>query len=141
VGAGTAHETTRAPATETDSTEAATVGASTESALAARSLAARREARRPRETGSSPSAEAEATSPTPSEVAPVDQSPATLRINATPWANVEIDGRLVGPTPLVHVEVAPGEHTIVLTNPVLSRSRTTRVEVRAGEVRDVIVAM
>lgn len=137
VGAGTARETTRTPATETDS-EAATVGASIESALA-RSLAARREARRPRETG--PSAEAEATSPTPSEVAPVDQSPATLRINATPWANVEIDGRLVGPTPLVHVEVAPGEHTIVLTNPVLSRSRTTRVEVRAGEVRDVIVAM
>ncbi|MFO0714161.1 MAG: protein kinase [Sandaracinus sp.] len=67
--------------------------------------------------------------------------PATLRINATPWANVEIDGRPVGPTPLVHVEVTPGPHTIVLTNPVLSRSRTTHIEVRAGERRDVIVEM
>jgi hypothetical protein len=124
-------------------TEAATVGTSTESPPVARPIAARREAPRPRESGSGRTAEAEPTSPTSGEVAPVDhdQGPATLRINATPWANVEIDGRLVGPTPLVHVEVAPGEHTIVLTNPVLSRSRTTRVEVRAGEVRDVIVAM
>ncbi len=70
-----------------------------------------------------------------------DPQPATLRINAIPWANVELDGRSLGATPLTHVELAPGSHTIVLTNPVLGRSPTEHVEVQAGERRDAIVEM
>ena len=66
---------------------------------------------------------------------------AIVRINATPWADVEIDGRHLGATPLMHVELAPGPHTIVLVNPVLSRVRTEHVELAPGERRDVIVAM
>jgi len=99
-----------------------------------------------------PSAPAPAPAPVPSppptslerpdtQPAIEDQEPATLRINAIPWANVELDGRALGPTPLTHVELAPGSHTILLTNPVLGRSRTERLEVQAGERRDVIVEM
>ena len=77
--------------------------------------------------------------PAPTTSVAVEQ--AVLRINATPWAEVEIDGRRVGPTPLVHIELAPGPHTIVLVNPVLSRTRTEHIELAPGERRDVIVSL
>ncbi|MBN8612745.1 MAG: PEGA domain-containing protein, partial [Deltaproteobacteria bacterium] len=77
----------------------------------------------------------------PAPTSEVATEVAIVRINATPWADVEIDGRHLGATPLVHVELAPGPHTIVLVNPVLSRVRTEHVELAPGERRDVIVAM
>jgi hypothetical protein len=60
------------------------------------------------------------------------RAPALLvSVNATPWATIEIDGRLVGETPLADVPLAPGPHRFVATLPdgrVLERV----VEVRPG---------
>jgi hypothetical protein len=42
-----------------------------------------------------------------------------LHLNATPWAEVFIDGDSVGETPLANVEVPIGPHTIVFRHPEL----------------------
>jgi len=39
-----------------------------------------------------------------------------VNINATPWAEVWIDGKSFGETPLGNISVAPGEHEIVVTD-------------------------
>jgi hypothetical protein len=41
----------------------------------------------------------------------------SLSINATPWADVSIDGRAVGSTPLANLPVAIGTHEVVFTHP------------------------
>jgi serine/threonine-protein kinase len=54
-------------------------------------------------------------------------------VNATPWAEVWIDGRSLGETPLANVEVPVGEHELVFRHPDLGERRQ-RVVVRADAV-------
>jgi hypothetical protein len=42
-----------------------------------------------------------------------------LHLNATPWADVFIDDKPVGETPLANIEVPIGPHTIVFRHPQL----------------------
>jgi serine/threonine-protein kinase len=81
--------------------------------------------------------------PSPIVTAPVD-SPATpspggtgrLTLDADPWAQVYIDGRLVGPTPLFEHRVPAGSVTVRLVNEALGLDKTVRLEVpRDGVVR------
>lgn len=61
-------------------------------------------------------------------------APATLTFNATPWAEIRINGRPVGVTPLMGVTVPPGRHRIEFAHPTLG----TRVQVYTlapGEAR------
>jgi len=53
-------------------------------------------------------------------------------VNVLPWANVYVDGRLRGPTPL-EVELSAGRHTVMLENPDLGRQRKQRVVVKSGK--------
>jgi hypothetical protein len=50
-----------------------------------------------------------------------EPAPPPIRIavnfNATPWADLQIDGRGVGPTPLAGVQLTPGEHRVVARFP------------------------
>jgi hypothetical protein len=46
-------------------------------------------------------------------------------INALPWAEVIIDGRSVGTTPLANLPVGIGTHTVVLKHPTLGERRHT----------------
>ncbi len=96
--------------------------------------AARRAPPRPRRT------ETEDGPPTAAE-APVrvEAAGAHLRINAIPWATVELDGRPIGTTPLTRVEAGSGEHVLRFTNDVLGVERTEHVELAPNEHRDVIV--
>jgi hypothetical protein len=41
----------------------------------------------------------------------------SLSVNALPWAEVFVDGRRVGETPLGHVPVAVGAHDVVFRHP------------------------
>ena len=50
-----------------------------------------------------------------------------LSINAVPWADVLVDGKSVGQTPLANLSVAIGEHEIVFRNPQFSEQRQTAV--------------
>ncbi len=78
---------------------------------------------------------------TPAGDAPPSEEPARLDVNAIPWAEVWIDGRRVGDTPLFDVRVAPGPHALELRNPALGASRTLRLDLSAGESREVVTEL
>jgi hypothetical protein len=69
----------------------------------------------------------------PGRVASVEVTPPTglLNVNATPWAEVLIDGRPAGQTPLANVEVAIGPHQITFRHPQLGE-RTERIVITAA---------
>jgi len=50
-----------------------------------------------------------------------------------PWAEVSLDGKPLGVTPLSPVEVESGEHSVVLTNPELGTHKTFVVKAREGQ--------
>lgn len=56
--------------------------------------------------------------------------PGRVSINAQPWAEVFIDSRLVGETPLANLSVPVGEHEVLFRHPELGERRQ-RVTVRA----------
>lgn len=58
--------------------------------------------------------------------------PGRLSLNAQPWANVTIDGKPSGETPLANLSVPVGEHEVVFRNPDLGERRVT-VTVRADQ--------
>ncbi len=57
----------------------------------------------------------------------------SLRINSLPWAQVYVDGRMVGYTPQRNIPVTPGEHDVRLVNPEFGMTKTLRVRVAKGE--------
>jgi PEGA domain-containing protein len=62
----------------------------------------------------------------------VDVPQGSVSINAIPWANVWLDGRPLGITPLANLKVAIGSHEIVWRHPTLGeRKRTVQVTARA----------
>jgi hypothetical protein len=50
---------------------------------------------------------------------------ASLSINAKPWADVWIDGKPAGTTPLANLQVSVGTHEILWRHPVLGERRQT----------------
>ena len=52
----------------------------------------------------------------------------TLNLQSSPWANVTVDGKSVGETPLVGLRLAAGRHRVTLANPGLP-ARTIKVVV------------
>lgn len=65
--------------------------------------------------------------------APAPRNAGILRINSRPWAQVFIDGRLVGNTPQLGMQIAPGEHQVRLVNGMFGMSKSFNVSVKAGE--------
>jgi hypothetical protein len=53
----------------------------------------------------------------------VDLPPASLSINASPWAEVWIDGARIGETPIGNITLPPGAHEIALRHPELGERR------------------
>jgi predicted Ser/Thr protein kinase len=69
------------------------------------------------------------TAPTPA----VEAANGTLKLRVVPWAEVSLDGRLVGTTPLRPLSLPAGDHTVRLQHPSY-RPLQKKVTVRAGEV-------
>jgi hypothetical protein len=67
------------------------------------------------------------------EIIPLKVQPPDGRvsINAQPWAQVWIDGNLVGETPLANLTVSAGEHEITFRHPQLGERRETTI-VKSG---------
>jgi hypothetical protein len=61
----------------------------------------------------------------------IEPADGRLSINAVPWAQVSIDGKSVGDTPLGNVPVPIGEHEIVFRHPQLGERRET-ITVKSG---------
>jgi hypothetical protein len=67
----------------------------------------------------------------------VDVPNGSLSVNALPWADVRIDGRAAGTTPLANIEVPVGAHEIVWAHPQLGERRqmvtvTAKTPTRVG---------
>jgi hypothetical protein len=62
-----------------------------------------------------------------------------LNINASPWAQVWVDGRAMGDTPLANLSVPIGEHDVMFRHPQLGERHVT-VLVRAGDASRVSAA-
>ncbi len=72
--------------------------------------------------------------PAPEEHAPSPAAaPVPLTVTAMPWAEVTIDGTLVGQTPQDGLPLAPGAHTVVLRCPPTGHELTRTVELAPGE--------
>jgi hypothetical protein len=63
----------------------------------------------------------------------------TLDVTATPWMEVLVDGRSLGHTPRLNVELSPGAHEITLVNRDLDLSTRTVVSAERGssETQDI----
>jgi serine/threonine-protein kinase len=59
----------------------------------------------------------------------------SLSINALPWANVSLDGRALGTTPLANLDVPLGSHEIVWRHPQLGERRQSVLVTAKGPVR------
>lgn len=74
----------------------------------------------------------------PERLAGRKQGAAYLDIYVEPWANVVLDGRpLPRPTPLTKVLVKPGAHRLLLSNPILKKSKAVDVTVSQGQTHKV----
>jgi hypothetical protein len=57
-----------------------------------------------------------------------------LKIKVIPWADVYVDGKRKGTTPLKPLELAAGEHTVLVQNRRLGAQRSFRVMIKPNEV-------
>jgi serine/threonine-protein kinase len=60
-------------------------------------------------------------------------APGTLQVVVLPWADVSVDGRGAGTTPIAPVTLPPGPHTVVLRNAELGAARTVQVIIKPGQ--------
>jgi hypothetical protein len=74
---------------------------------------------------------------TAGKVAPisVDLPNGTVNLNASPWAEVWIDGQRVGETPIGNLSVPIGPHEVIFRNPQLGEKRHAISVTLAGPVR------
>ena len=59
----------------------------------------------------------------------------SLSVNALPWANIEIDGRPVGTTPLGDIALSIGSHEVVWKHPRYGERRQTVTVTATSPVR------
>ena len=59
--------------------------------------------------------------------------PGRLSVNAQPWAEVFLDGKQVGETPLANLSVPVGEHEVIFRHPNYQGERRQTITVRADQ--------
>ena len=64
--------------------------------------------------------------------------PAFLTINSMPWANIYIDGKLIGSTPISKHKLPSGSYKIQFKNPKSGIDKTIPVELKPGETKRLI---
>jgi serine/threonine protein kinase len=78
--------------------------------------------------------------PTPTPEASVTAvQTASVTVNATPWAEVHVDGRPVGTTPLRKLKLRAGVHTLVLRCPPLGREAVLKLDLVPAQAARVVV--
>jgi hypothetical protein len=79
--------------------------------------------------------------PVPASQPKVSGAQGTLRLNSRPWAQVFVDGRMVGNTPVMNMPLSAGSHSIKLVNPQLGMSKNLKVKIQNGQVTTKIVEL
>jgi serine/threonine-protein kinase len=59
--------------------------------------------------------------------------PGTLQVVVLPWADVSVDGKSIGTTPIPSMQLSPGNHTVTMRNSELGASRTVTVTIKPGK--------
>jgi serine/threonine-protein kinase len=72
--------------------------------------------------------------PEPAPSASAGGGTGTLRVQTRPWSKVSIDGRPVGTTPLMNVQLSAGKHTLTFTNDDFGIHKTVKVQIEAGQI-------
>jgi serine/threonine-protein kinase len=65
----------------------------------------------------------------------------TLRVNSRPWAQIFVDGRMMGNTPQLGMALPAGKHDVKLVNPLLGMSRKFSVRIQSGKIETKIVEL
>jgi len=107
--------------------------------LAARPTPAPRPTRPPA-APATPLAAAPATlapTPVPTTLA-APAEPGLLQVAVRPWAEVRVDGKVVGTTPLDRISLSPGSHVVVLRHPGFE-PLTRTVQIQSGDVQKLVV--
>lgn len=68
-------------------------------------------------------------------VSSLDPSGAFLNVNSRPASTVYLDGRLLGPTPRIHVGVSPGTHTLAFVDADGVLKKSVSVSLAPGETK------
>jgi serine/threonine protein kinase len=93
------------------------------------------EAAEPEPSAAEPVHEKPAPEPAPAQAGESHASgPGTLRVNSRPWAQVFVDGKLIGVTPQRSISLPAGTHTLQLVNDDFGIKRTVQVEIKPGEI-------
>lgn len=56
-----------------------------------------------------------------------------LRVNSRPWSQVFVDGRLVGNTPQLGIQLSPGTHKLKLVSPDLGMTKQMSIKIAKGQ--------
>jgi hypothetical protein len=88
------------------------------------------------DSGARAEAAAELIAPSPSAAEKVSKS-GWLRINCRPWADVALDGKPIGTTPINRLRVPAGAHEVILTNPEAGYREKFDVKVAPGRTAHV----
>jgi predicted Ser/Thr protein kinase len=62
-----------------------------------------------------------------------------LKINVKPWADVYVDGKCIGETPLEPLELTPGEYYVLVKNEKLGKESSSRVTIEPNKTHSVEV--
>jgi serine/threonine-protein kinase len=54
-------------------------------------------------------------------------------VDTTPWSSVTVDGRAVGNTPIIGLELPAGSHTVGFSNPETGASTSIVVTIEPGK--------
>lgn len=76
----------------------------------------------------------------PGPVDPASQ-PGRLDVASNPWGVVTIDGKVLGPTPILATPLSPGLHTVVVHHPPTGASAQRRVTIVAGQRQSMSVTL
>jgi serine/threonine-protein kinase len=93
----------------------------------------------PKPSAPRPRAPAVASKPVAAPAGAAAAGSGVLRINSRPWAEVSIDGRPVGNTPLMNLTLSAGAHRVRLKNPQFGLEKTIKVQIVAGDVLTKVV--
>jgi hypothetical protein len=66
---------------------------------------------------------------------PIELPKGVINVNATPWAEVWIDGQRVGETPIGNLSIAIGQHEVLFKHPQLGEKRQAVSVTLAAPVR------
>lgn len=90
----------------------------------------------PRPTGKAAPPRTPGQAPTSAPSAPnagEASGPGTLQVVVLPWADVSVDGKPMGTTPIAPIQLPPGPHSVALRNAELGASRSFSVVIKPGQ--------